>query len=110
MTNAEIIAMNSAILFEAGKISGKSTMIGEVEVMEYESIHTFAKWKALGYKVKKGEKAIARFSIWKYAQKTVQKQMKKKGSEEVTMEEVTEESCFMKESCFFAFRQVEKIA
>ena len=31
-----------------------------------ELIHTYQKWKELGYQVRRGEKAIAKFPIWKY--------------------------------------------
>lgn len=38
-----------------------------------EEIHTFNEWKKLGYVVKKGERSIARFPIWRSAQKTEEK-------------------------------------
>ena len=41
----------------------------EKRLMEPEEIHTFSAWKALGYGVKRKEKAIATFPIWKYAAK-----------------------------------------
>ena len=31
-----------------------------------EEIHTFERWKALGYSVKKGAKSEIKFAIWKY--------------------------------------------
>lgn len=35
-------------------------------------LHTFAEWKRLGYKVKKGEKSKHKISIWKRATKKVE--------------------------------------
>ena len=46
MTNTEIIALAWGQLVGSGVISST------------EEIHTFAKWKSLGYAVKRGEKAI----------------------------------------------------
>ena len=45
--------------FEYEKDGQKVTEI----IDEPEPIHTFAPWKALGFKVKKGEKSIAQFVI-----------------------------------------------
>lgn len=53
MTNNEIITINAKELIEAGKIKS------------VEELHTFPEWKARGYYVKKGEKAVASFGIWK---------------------------------------------
>ena len=30
-----------------------------------EEVHTFSKWKSLGYQVKKGEKALFQTRLWK---------------------------------------------
>ena len=86
MTNVEIVAFQWAQLVAAGMIS--------VE----EEIHTFQKWKSLGYSVKRGEKAVASFTIWKHTTKTD----KESGEEETAM--------FMKKAAFFSTSQVEKIA
>lgn len=67
-----------------------------------EEIHTFQKWKSLGYSVKKGEKSDIIFPIWKYAGK--------KGIDEETGEEKEiNPHCFMKTAYFFKQSQVEKI-
>ncbi len=51
-----------------------------------EEIHTFRRWKSMGYSVKKGEKSTIKFPIWKYS--TRRKNLKK--SETMTrMEENT---------------------
>lgn len=102
MTNNAIIEKAKNQLFAEGKIGSNTvtTEYGEVEVPE--EIHTYAKWKSLGYHVKKGEKAIAKFSIWKY----VTKKSKEKEDEE---EEADDSRMFLKASSFFKFSQVEKV-
>ena len=86
MTNAEIVALEWALLVGNGVISSD------------EEIHTFQKWKSLGYSVKRGEKACASFMVWKH---TVKKD-KESGEESAAM--------FMKKAHFFSTSQVEKIA
>lgn len=83
MTNAEIIATNMFILIQDGTITPD------------EEIHTFQGWKARGYTVKKGEKCIAKFPIWKGVTKT-----KEDGD--------TEDRMFMKMSCWFSTKQVQE--
>ena len=104
MTNAEIIFRESMTLMKDGKISGSGEFVeietdnGMKKVELPEEIHTYAKWKSLGYVVRKGEKSIARFPIWKY---TVRKKSAEDDTEKTSM--------FMKVSSFFSFSQVEKI-
>lgn len=62
-----------------------------------EEIHTFQGWKDRGYMVKRGEHAITRLTIWKYA-----------GKKDKESEEEKDGHCFLKNSCFFATSQVEK--
>ena len=112
MTNAQII-MNEAInLLENGIIKGTGRMFEAVIidqdgnetkklVEEPEEIHTYAKWKQLGYQVKKGEKAKASFTIWKCV-------AGKKEEEESDQE--PDNKMFMKKAHFFTIDQVEKIA
>lgn len=63
MTNQVIILLESVKLMEEGKLqgSGRFTEIetpeGVKRFEEPETIHTYAKWKALGYQVRKGEKS-----------------------------------------------------
>ena len=64
-----------------------------------EEIHTFRRWNALGYKVKKGEKSEIKFSIWEYGGK----KQKNEDGEDV----IANPHCFMKESAFFKRSQVE---
>lgn len=113
MTNAMIILNESVRLMEEGVIKGTGEFItvensdGTTRELEMpEKIHTFQKWKQLGYSVKKGEKAIAKFPIWKHT-------TKEKPAEELTgnpIEDAPTTNMFMKMSAFFTFAQVEKIA
>lgn len=61
-----------------------------------EECHTYARWKSMGYQVKRGEHAAFSTSIWKYTKKK-----NEQGEEESHM--------FMKKSHFFSRSQVEKI-
>ena len=105
MTNDEIIFKQSLELVKQGiiKTTGR-TLIQElpdgtkVEVPEPEPIHTFNGWKDLGYTVKKGEHAKAKFQIWKYTgQKDEEGNEQKDGGH-----------CFLKTAFWFTFDQVEK--
>ena len=89
MTNTAIIISNMTILINDGVITPEN------------EIHTYAHWKSLGYQVKKGEKAIAKFPIWKYT----------KGKKTNMSEEEAQEKgyCFMKNSAWFSDQQVEPI-
>lgn len=89
MTNSEIILGNMAILIADGIIT------------EDNVIHTYAHWKSLGFQVKKGEHAIARFPIWKYTRKK---------NKDMSEEEAQQKGyCFMKNSAWFTDTQVEPI-
>lgn len=116
-TNNDIIFQVAMDLMEAGTIRGTGRMMkattvndeGElVETMveEPEALHTFARWKAMGYMVRKGEKAIAKVDLWKPV-------TKKKGEDE---EEEKQEGMslvpprmFKKTSHLFAAHQVERL-
>lgn len=87
MTNAQIIYENSVILMMGGALH------------DGEEIHTFQRWKALGYSVKKGEKAIAKFPIWKPCTR------KNDDGEDVNTGRM-----FLKNSAFFSSAQVEPLA
>lgn len=111
MTNAEIIYNAQMQLMEEGVIKGTGRMMkalitdaegNETEqlVAEPEAIHTYGGWKELGYQVKKGEKAKASFTIWKYVKP------KKKDENE----EEPESRMFMTKASFFTIDQTEKIA
>lgn len=105
MTNSMIILNESIALMEAGVLEGTGEKVivedaegNKKEMQLPEEIHTFASWKAKGFIVKKGEKAIAKFPIWKHT-------IKKAKSEE----EEDETKMFMKMSFFFKASQVQAI-
>ena len=110
MTNAMIILVNQCRLLEQGvlkytgrTIKGINAITGEpAEVPEIQPIHTYSHWKSLGYQVKKGQHAVAKFAIWKYT--------KRKTEEGIDEEEAQRRGyCFMKMSAWFTEEQVEKI-
>lgn len=105
MTNAEIIFTAEQELAKAGLIQytgrtyeAKNEKGEPVIIRETEAIHTFQHWKELGFIVKKGQKAIAKLTIWKHTSK----------KDEETGEE--ESKMFMKTASFFSASQVEAIA
>ena len=111
MTNAMIIFIESQKLAEEGKINYTGrvykalNMQGEeVFVKETEELHTYASWKSLGYVVKKGQKAVASFPIWKYSSKK-ETVVLDDGSEE----ETDKSKMFMKVASFFTKNQAEEI-
>ena len=63
-----------------------------------EVVHTYAKWKELGYQVQKGQKALFTTCIYKYVEK-----QDKDGN-------VTSKKMFPKNSAFFRLSQVQPIA
>lgn len=109
MTNAQIIFNESVTLMKQGILEsvGQATLkMLDAEGKEFEQvvdipeeIHTYANWKSLGYQVKKGEKAIASFTIWKYATKKA----------EPEDDEEPESVMFLKKASFFKSSQVEAI-
>lgn len=108
MNNSMIILLESVKLMDSGVIKGTGEKIIVEEAdgtkKEYEvpeQIHTFQRWKSMGYSVKKGQKAIARFPIWKYT---------KGKTKEMSEEEAQEHGyCFMKVASFFKSDQVEPL-
>ena len=88
VTNAMTIMLKEAELQMEGIITAD------------ECIHTYQHWKAIGFQVKRGEKAIAKFPIWKYGTKTIETD---DGKQQV------KGRCFSKMSEFFSTRQVEPI-
>ena len=66
-----------------------------------EPVHTFAKWKALGYSVKKGEHALFETRLWKHTSR-----MKR---DDETGEDVEKENMYMTKAFLFGESQVEKI-
>jgi antirestriction protein ArdC len=114
MTNQMIILMESVKLMQAGILqsvgepmkitveeNGKEV---EKEVQTPEPIHTYQAWKSMGYQVKKGEKAIAQFPVWKMSNPS------KKAQEEAEKEDKEVQGrMFLKTASFFKSSQVEEI-
>ncbi|MBP3890862.1 MAG: hypothetical protein J6D29_01675 [Solobacterium sp.] len=107
MTNEQIIMNERFHLMEKGILKGtgkfikaliiNSEGIEEEMVIEIpEEIHTYGHWRELGYQVQKGQKAVAKFGVWKYTEKE-----KENGEKDKRM--------FIKHSAFFAPNQVEVI-
>lgn len=90
MTNAELIAIEEGLLIADGLME------------EDEQLHTYARWKAIGFKVKKGEKAIAIFDVWKPCKVKVKDKDGKETGE-------IQKKLFMVKSAFFKTSQVERI-
>ena len=107
MTNEMIIFWKSVELMNAGIIGGTGRTLvvdapdgSTVEIAEPEPIHTFAYWKSHGFSVKKGEHAVARFTIWKGAEKVIKDEDGNETDEKAM-------KMFRKDSCFFTAAQVE---
>jgi antirestriction protein ArdC len=111
MTNAQIILGESLDLMEQGilKGSGVTSLVKtadgtEKEIELPEPIHTYQRWQELGYQVRKGEHAIAKFMIWK------QGKASKKAMEEAEANgETPRTRMFMKTAAFFKADQCDKI-
>lgn len=84
MTNQEIIEKEKMML-------GMSVI---------EPLHTFAKWKSLGFKVKKGEHAVCQTKLWKRKGKKV---------ETDENEEIEINNFYMTKAYLFTLKQVERI-
>lgn len=110
ITNAMIILQESVRLMEAGIIrgSGEYAIIdggdGPRRIELPEALHTFERWKALGYSVKKGEHARAAFDIWKY----VSRKSKPQDGDEADAGPAGGH-CIMKKAFFFTRDQVEAL-
>lgn len=113
MTNETIIFNNSIQLMKEGVLDG----IGEFMTIKYdnghteevevpEPIHTYQAWKTMGYQVRKGEKAIAKFAIWKYSEKKAKEDNAEIG---VKKGDIIKSNMFMKMAAFFKSSQVERI-
>ena len=120
MTNAMIILNESVKLMEEGVLGGTGVFMevedadGNKKELEMpEEIHTFAVWKSMGYSVKKGEHAIAKFPIWKYTAKMLDTNTGNAETDKMN-EEINNQggktNMFMKVAAFFKYSQVEKIA
>ena len=110
ITNAMIVLERALALAEAGKIGYTDNVFTveingeEVELREPEQIHTYARWKAMGYQVRRGEKAVAKFRVWKYA--SAKKKIADDGEEAARADRG---KMFMKQAAFFSASQVDPV-
>lgn len=111
MTNEMIILDHAQQLAEEGKIAYTGSTVTletaggeEIEFKETEQIHTYARWKAMGFQVRKGEKAVAKFKVWKH----VTPKKKNDDSEEKTAS-ADRGKMFLKQAAFFSAAQVEPV-
>ena len=112
MTNEEIVMRESVELMKQGVIA----CAGQIDVIDEngnkskmdipESIHTYQEWKELGYQVKKGEHAIAKFAVWK---PTKRKEVKNEDEENDNKKVEARPTFFMANASWFKISQVEKI-
>ena len=97
----EVLTMTNLQIIE----NAKAALVMNGIITPDQDLHTFNGWKERGFKVKRGEHAIARFSIWKHATR------KTKDDDGVEVEAVDLSGrCFLKESCWFSDSQVEPVA
>lgn len=109
MTNEMIVLLESVKLMEEGIIKGTGDFMTTDDGRQLEipeEIHTFQAWKAKGFSVKKGEKAVASFPVWKYI--TGKKKGEEAEAESTENEETNGGYCRMKLSHFFTRNQVEE--
>lgn len=90
LTNAEIITRAEMELISDNKIGPKDV------------IHTFQGWKARGFMVCKGEKAIIKLTIWKHV-------TKKAKTDDNTEAETLGGYCIPKQAYFFSTAQVKRL-
>ena len=112
MTNTQIIEnakqelLQQGILKPTGRILTARLEDGsEIQMPEAEEMHTYKAWRARGYFVRKGEKAIARLHIWKYVARTEDHPM-----EDGSTQEIDTSRMFLQSAYFFSQSQVERIA
>lgn len=105
MTNADIIMGAAQELAKAGVIAYTGETIEVIDadgkkatIQATEAIHTYQHWLHLGYQVQKGEKAVAKITIWKH----VDSKEKEDGTKEPA-------KMFPKTAAFFSASQVKKI-
>lgn len=111
MTNEMIIMDHAQQLAEEGKIAytGNTVTLETVDgegivFKETEQIHTYARWKAIGFQVRRGEKAVAKFKVWKH----VSGKKKDDDGEEKTAD-AGRGKMFLKQAAFFSVAQVDPI-
>lgn len=116
MTNSQIIALEQVRLQTEGvlKYTGREVKVFNPASQEFElikeiqPIHTYQAWKSLGYQVKKGEKAVAKFPVWTFAVSMTKKEAELVDETDKDHIENTGKM-YMKTAAFFTDEQVEPI-
>ena len=113
MTNAQIIFNAEQQLAKEGKIGytgrvfeGKDEAGNVIQIKETESIHTYQGWLERGFQVQKGQKAVAKFTIWKHTGAKAEKMEMQDGN---AVEYIDKGHMFMKTAAFFAANQVAPV-
>ena len=111
-SNAQIIFNQQMELMKEGKIGSTGRVITvtvekegqkvQEKVNEPEPIHTYKEWQRLGFQVEKGQKAIAIFTIWNFAEN------KKAEDEDEAPSLMKNGYYYMKKAAFFKLSQVKK--
>lgn len=98
MTNEEMVQKETQLLQMDGTLENN------------EVIHTFQKWKQLGYTVKKGEKSFLTMKLWKHKKPKKQETqpLLGVGSDEETKEKSYSEY-YLVNAYMFSSKQVEKL-
>ena len=96
------------IINYTGRVFKAQTADGQtIDVKETEAIHTFMDWKKAGYMVKKGSKAVAKFTIWNFTDKASKAALE--AAEKEGREVSDNPHYYMKEAAFFSASQVQPI-
>lgn len=111
MTNEMIIFNAAQDLAEEGKINYTGKVFkavdqegNEIEFKETEEIHTYKEWQNLGMQVQKGQKAVAKITIWMFTNKPGK--AAKAAAEAEGKEAEADPHYYMKEAAFFSASQV----
>ena len=106
--SARLSLLEQGVLQPTGRMLETENDAGErVMVPEPEEIHTFQAWKAAGYSVRRGERAIIRLTIWNHTGRKLETVTATDGSE---IETEDRGHYYSKVACFFAAHQVERSA
>lgn len=115
MTNEMIIFNAAQDLAEEGKINYTGKVFkavdqegNEIEFKETEGIHTYKEWQNLGMQVQKGQKAVAKITIWMFTNKPGK--AAKAAAEAEGKEAEADPHYYMKEAAFFSASQVAPAA
>ena len=75
-----------------------------------EEVHTFQKWKSLGYQVKKGEKALFQTQLWRMSKKKEKENNDTENADNNKENKKNNNYFFLAKASLFGKSQVELIA